>query len=48
MLLKSSEVFSFSGLNAHFYLCNSLYMGLGAGGHEALLKLDMFNEEGKS
>lgn len=47
MLLKSSEVFSFSGLNVHFYLCHSLYMGLGAGGREALLELDVFNEEGK-
>lgn len=40
-------MFSFSGLNAHFYLCNSQYMGLGAGGCEALLKLDVVNEEGK-
>lgn len=48
MLLKSSEVFaSFCGLSAHFYLCNSLYMSLGAGGCEALLKLDVFNKEGK-
>lgn len=48
MLLKSSEVVFSSGLNAHFYLCNSLGTGLGVGGCEALLKLDVFNEEGES
>lgn len=31
---------------SHFYL--SLYMGVGVGACEALLKLDVVNEEGKS